>query len=463
MTRFVICYSKLRRRSTALALGAFLAFAPTSSFADSLRQALAAAYENSNLLEQNRALLRATDEDVAVALSVLRPQISAVGRVTQADQASNFPGGSLTSSVELQMQLLIYDGGATKLAVEAAKETVLATRAQLLAQEQSVLLTAVNAYLGVLREQRTVNLRESNLRLITQELRAARDRFEVGEVTRTDVAQAEARLAEARGQLAQAVGNLAIAREQYRAAVGRSSGTLNGGLSFPKLPASLDAATARAVRMQPSIDQAQHQVKASELNAARAQKATSPQLSLSGSVGHNERTDNNSSVALQLSVPLYQGGQLRALERRALAQVHASRANLNQTVLIARQNVADSWSQLAVARAQLEANERQIRAAQVAFEGVREEAKLGARTTLDVLDAEQSLLNARTNGVVFETQVFSAAYQLLFAMGDLTVTGLGLPVAQYDPAEYFNAVKSAPIKRSKQGAKLDRILKRYEN
>lgn len=451
------------RRWSGVATALILAVTPFVSQADTLRQALAAAYENSNLLEQNRALLRATDEDVGVALSALRPQVSAISRVTQADQASNFQGGSLTSSVELQLQLLVFDGGATQLGVEAANETVLATRAQLRAQEQGVLLTAVNAYLGVLREQRTVGLRESNLRLITQELRAARDRFEVGEVTRTDVAQAEARLAEARGQLAQATGNLAIAREQYLAAVGRRPGTLSGGLSFPKLPASLAEARVRAEKMQPSIDQAQHEIKVSELNAARAQKATSPQVSLSGSVGHNERTDNNSSLTLQLSVPIYQGGQLRALERRALAQVHASRANLNQAVLIARQNVADSWSELAVARAQLEANERQIRAAQVAFDGVREEAKLGARTTLDVLDAEQSLLDARTNGVVFETQVFSAAYQLLSSMGDLTVSGLGLPVEQYDPAEYYNAVKSAPIKRSKQGAKLDRILKRYEN
>lgn len=459
-----LSYFKIRQAMATLALGvAFGVTPPSAGWSETLRQALAAAYENSNLLEQNRALLRATDEDVAIVLSGLRPQLLAVSRWSQSDQASNFPGGSLVASVELQLQLLVFDGGATRLGVEAAKETVLATRAQLLAQEQSVLLTAVNAYLGVLREQRTVSLRESNLRLITQELRAARDRFEVGEVTRTDVAQAEARLAEARGQVAEAFGNLAVAREQYFAAVGRRPGTLNGGLSFPKLPTNLDAATARAVRMQPSIDQAQHQIKAGELNAARAQKATSPQVSLSGSIGHNERTDNNSSIGLQLSVPIYQGGQLRALERRALAQVHAARANLNQVVLIARQNVADSWSQLAVARAQLEANERQIRAAQVAFEGVREEAKLGARTTLDVLDAEQSLLNARTNGVVFETQVFSAAYQLLFSMGDLTVAGLGLPVAQYDPSEYYNAVKNAPIKRSKQGAKLDRILKRYEN
>ncbi|MEM7472966.1 MAG: TolC family outer membrane protein [Pseudomonadota bacterium] len=463
MRIFALSLSKMRNGSAGVLICSALALAPSTAVAETLRQALAAAYENSNLLEQNRALLRASDEDVAIALSALRPQLSAISRVTQADQASNFQGGNLTSSVELQLQLLVFDGGATQLGVEAAKETVLAARAQLRAQEQNILLSAVNAYLGVRREERTVSLRESNMRLITQELRAARDRFEVGEVTRTDVAQAEARLAEARGQVAQAIGNLAIAREQYLAAVGRKPGSLSGALSLPKLPSNLEAARARAVRMQPSIDQAQHEIKAGELNAARAQKATTPQVSLSGSVGHNERTDNNSSLTLQLSVPIYQGGQLRALERRALAQVHSARANLKQTVLLARQDVADSWSQLAVARAQLQANERQISAAQVAFDGVREEAKLGARTTLDVLDAEQSLLDARTNRVVFETQVFSAAYQLLSSMGDLTVSGLGLPVEQYDPAEYYNAVKSAPIKRSKQGAKLDRILKRYEN
>jgi len=436
--------------------------APASARAESLRDALVAAYLNSNLLEQNRALLRASDEDVAIALSALRPQVSATSTISQSDRASNLGGGSLTSSVELGISLLVFDSGRTKLGIEAAKETVLAARAQLLNLEQQVLLNAVGAYLGVLRDARVVSLRENNQRLIAQELRAAQDRFDVGEVTRTDVAQAEARLAQARGDLAEARGNLAVSGELYNATVGRKPGGLEAIQALPPLPGSVGEARALGERKHPAITQAQRQIRANELNAARARAALKPNINLSASVGHNSAIDNNTSVNLQMTVPIYQGGQLKALERKALAQVHAARAGLNQTVLEVRQSVGESWSRLAIANAQLEASERQIRAAQVAFNGVREEAKLGARTTLDVLDAEQLLFDARTNRVVFETQVFAAAYQLLSSMGLMTVTNLNLPVKQYDPAEYYNAVKTAPVPRTKQGDKLDRILGRYQ-
>lgn len=452
----------LRQAARFIAVGVLVTTAPVSAWATSLQDALVAAYLNSNLLEQNRALLRVADEDVAVAYSALRPQVNASSSITSSDEAFGFGGSDLSSSISLGMDLLIYDAGATRLSVEAAKETVLASRAQLLNLEQQVLLNAINAYLSVQRDARTVSLQEGNLRLITQELRAARDRFEVGEVTRTDVAQAEARLAEARGALAQAQGNLAISRELYVATVGRKPGNLDGVRSLPSLPKSIEQARKIAEQNQPLIDQAQHQISANELNAARATAAMRPNIRLNATASSSSRVDNNSSIGLQMNVPIYQGGQLKALERRAFAQVHASRSNLNQVVLEVRQSVSDSWSQLAVANAQLQASERQIRAAEVAFEGVREEAKLGARTTLDVLDAEQSLFDARTNRVVFETQVFSAAYQLMSSMGLLTVSELRLPVKQYDPNEYFDAAKRAPVASSKQGQKLDRILGRYQ-
>jgi outer membrane protein len=428
----------------------------------SLTQALVDAYNNSNLLEQNRAILRSSDEDVATAVSVLRPQIAAQARVVHSDPT---PGtDSLFQTIDLTASLLLYDFGRSQFGVEAAKETVLAGRANLDSVEQQILLTAVQAYVGVLRDTRVVGLRQSNLRLITQELRAARDRFEVGEVTRTDVAQAEARLAEARGLEAQAQGNLQISQEFFRVATGKKhNGGLDGIRSLPKLPNSLQAARDLGVRSSPTVRQAQHQIKANEFNAAAANAAKRPTLSANASIGHSSTQNNNSSVGLTLNVPIYQGGQLSALHRRAIAGVHASRAALNQSVLTVSQNVSNSWSQLAVANAQVIASDRQIRAAQVAFDGVREEAKLGSRTTLDVLNAEQALLDARTNRVVFETQVYEAAYTLLAAMGRLSAEHLNLPVERYNPSEYFNAVKSAPVPRTKQGQKLQRILKRYGN
>ena len=454
--------NRLSRPARIVAFCAAIASAPLAAGATTLQDALVAAYLNSNLLEQSRALLRGNDEDVAVALSALRPQVSANASSAFSEQSVGQGGGDLVSAINFSLDLLLYDGGNTRFGVEAAKEAVLASRAQLTNLEQQVLLLAVNAFVSVQRDARTVALSESNLRLITEELRAARDRFEVGEVTRTDVAQAEARLAQARGDLAQAQGNLAISQQLYVAAIGEKPVNLKPVGALPALPGSLAQAVKIAEQNQPSIDQAQHEISITELNAARAKAATLPVLRLNATAGHNTNVNNNASVGVQLNVPIYQGGQLKALQRRALAQVHASKSNLNQVVLEVRQNVSDSWSQLAVANAQLRASERQIRGAQVAFEGVREEARLGARTTLDVLDAEQLLFDARNNRVIFETAVFSAAYQLMSSMGLLTVSELGLPVEQYDPNVYFDAVKTAPVPLSKQGKKLDRILGRYQ-
>ncbi len=426
-----------------------------------LTQALIDAYNNSNILEQNRALLRSTDENVAIAVSALRPQISGQAALTHNDPTPGVGNDSFTQTINVTATLLLYDFGRSQFGVEAAKETVLAGRANLDNVEQQILLSAVQAYVAVLRDTRVVRLRESNLRLITQELRAARDRFDVGEVTRTDVAQAEARLAEARGSVAEAQGNLQISQEQYRAATGNFHGPLDAIRSLPKLPSSIDAARDLGVRNSPTIRQAQHQISANEFSAAAAQAAKRPTLTGNARVGYSSTANSNSSVGITLNVPIYQGGQLSALHRQAIAAVHASRANLNQSVLTVRQNVGSAWSQLAVANAQVRASDRQVRAAQVAFDGVREEAKLGARTTLDVLNAEQALLDARTNSVVFQTQVYEAAYTLLASMGLLTAENLKLSVERYDPKDYFNAVKSAPAAKTKQGKQLNKILSRY--
>lgn len=444
---------------TAIILAALLS--PAAGSADTLRDALVAAYDNSNLLEQNRAVLRASDEDVAVALSALRPQINANSSVDYGAQSLDLSGGDLSATVGLGLDLLVWDGGATQLAVEAAKETTLATRAQLVGVEQQVLFGAVQAYVSVLRDQQVVALRENNLRLINQELRSAQERFDVGEVTRTDVAQAEARVAAARGDLENARGNLTVSQSLYRTATGISPRNLVAITSLPGLPKSVQAARALGEQNAPSIIQAQHQIKANELNAARARAATKPRIGVGAGVGRNSQSGNSSSVGLSLTMPIYQGGQLSALSRRALAAVHASRANLHQSVLLVRQDVADSWTRLVVANAQVTASRLQIRAAQTAFDGVREEAKLGVRTTLDVLDAEQALFDAQTNLIVNQSIVNIAAYQLLASMGLLTADNLNLAVKRYDPSEYYNAVKTAPLPSSEQGRKLDRILQRY--
>lgn len=447
---------RLLLRSAGLAVA--LAVAALPARAETLADTLVTAYNNSNLLDQNRALLRAADEDVAVALSALRPVLSWVANAGYSE--SVLPGNDLNASISISLDLLLYDFGRSKLSTELARESVLAARDALVNIEQNVLFTAVQAYMAVLRTSEFVTLRQNNVRLITQELRAARDRFELGEVTLTDVSIAEARLALSRANLAAAEGDLATARELFAAAVGRPPGSLASAPEVPRLPASLEEARGFALRNHPTILQAQHLVTVSELGIAIAEAAMKPTLSMGASTSLNDELDVGNSLSLRMSGPIYQGGRLSAQYRRAVAQRDAQRAALLQQSRIVAQNVGVAWSDLAVAAAQLEASDGQIRAASVAYRGVREEATLGARTTLDVLNAEQELLDAQAGRISAYTDYYVATYGVLREMGLLTAEHLKLNVVIYDPQAYYNAVKGAPVRKvSPQGQKLDRILK----
>ena len=427
---------------------------------ETLTDAFILSYQNSGLLEQNRALLRAADEDVASAVAAIRPSIQYFVSSAQSFQ-NTLTGQRLNTNAGLTADLTLLDFGRNRLAIEAAKETVLATREALVGVEQQVLLRTVNAFMSVRREAEFVQLRENNVRLISEELQAARDRFEVGEVTRTDVAQAESRLAAARASLAAAEGAFAQAREEYRAAVGQYPGPLSAPPTAPQTASSLNEAQANARVNHPDIKGAQRNVTVAELNQARATANRKPSVSLIGRSSISDQGNSDNSIGLELGGVIYQGGQLRALERRAAAQKEASRAALllvNQQVAL---NAGNAWAGLMVARSQIEATDRQIRAAQIAYRGTREEASLGARTTLDVLDAEQELLDARANRASAEADAQIAAYNLLSSMGLLTVRDLNLDIATYDPTEYYNAVGNAPVGSvSEQGKRLDALMKR---
>ncbi|TCP62174.1 outer membrane protein [Rhodovulum bhavnagarense] len=454
MSRFV------KRLSGAAAVAVMLA-GGTMARAETLTDALIAAYKNSYLLEQNRALLRAADEDVAQSVAALRPIIQFAINASQTDANAPISSAGTThsssASADLTASLTLYDGGNNRLAVDAAKEAVMATRAALIGVEQNVLLSAVQAYMDVFAALQNVSLAENNVRLITEQLRAAQDRFEVGEVTRTDVSLAESRLAASRSNLVAAQGDLAVAREAYKVAIGHYPKAISGIPGLPALPESVDEAKSVAVQTHPNIIQAQHNVTAAELNVARARSARGPTLSASAGLSAQDNGVKSSSVGLSLNQTLYRGGGLYAAERQARANSESARAGLLQTVRLIEEQVGNSWSSLAVARAQINAINRQIRAAQLAYEGTREEARLGARTTLDVLDAEQELLDARTSRVTAEANQYVAIYAVLSSMGLLTVEHLGLGIPTYDPLVYYNAVRNAPAK-SVQGRKLDKVL-----
>ena len=444
---------KLSALTTALLIGA--ASLPTASLAETLTDALRSAYKHSGLLQQNRALLRVADEDVAIAVSALYPILS----YTASGQYSNTNGSSgVSSSLGISAELVIFDGGRNRRAIDATKETVLATRESLLSVEQQVMLRAVAAYMEVIRAAEFVGLRESNVRLITKELRAARDRFEVGEVTRTDVSIAEARLASARSGLAAEKGAFAQAREEYLAAVGRYPGKLKTPPKAPRAAKTLNAAKAIAVKRHPDVRQAQRLVTVADINVDRARLATKPSVKLGANAGINSQGQDTHGASISLSGPIYSGGRLSALIRQAVARKDSARAALHVTSHNVRQGVANAWADLGVSRARREASGRQVIAQRSAFRGVREEATLGARTTLDVLNAEQELLDAKANQISASTAEYVASYQLLAAVGLLTVEHLKLGIKTYDPNAYYNAVKDAPV-LSKQGQKLDRIIK----
>ena len=431
--------------------------------AETLADALIAAYRNSNLLEQNQAILRAADEDVAQAVASLRPVVAFIAdgqygySQTLLDSGITVSNDGLFANYSVTAQMTLFDFGRTQLAIEAAKEIVLATREALIAIEQQVLLAAVSAFVDVRLQQEIVSLRENNVRVIAEQLRAAQDRFEVGEITRTDVAQAEARLAEARANLVVAQGDLAIARENYRAATGNYPGVLSALPAPPRTAATLDAARSVALRTHPSIRQAQREVQAAELNVARARANMKPTIAAQAQLSVDQDNLQENGVGINFNQTIYSGGALSSALRQAMANRDASFAGLKQRGVEVAETVGIVWSNLDVADASIAATEQQISAAQIAFDGVREEASLGARTTLDVLDAEQDLLDARASRLSAVAQRYIGIYQLLASMGLLTVDHLALGIPTYDPAAYYNAVRRAPT--SIQGKKLDRIMR----
>ena len=449
---------KLYGLSFALALMTFMAsFCAAESLSDSLRNA----YQNSGLLAQNRALLRAADEGEAGSVAALRPIIKWSSTFSHS-VLGKAEANSL--SAKLSASWLLYDFGQSKVGIQVQKETVLATRQSLISIEQSVLLRAVNAHMKYRSTFEFVSLRSANVNLIVQELRAAQDRFEVGEVTRTDVALAEARLASARAGFAAAEGDLAKATAEYQAAVGRKPGNLITPVGLPSLPDNVENAIDQAREHHPALKRIQHLIAAAELSVKKAKLAN--RFDVRGSANltdTNSTTDLKRDFSIIIGGPIYSGGVKASAARGKMANRDAKRAELHFTSLDIEQGVRNAFVQLDVARASGEATDRQIEAASVAFRGVREEASLGARTTLDVLNAEQELLDARVTRISTSIDEKIAAYTVLSSIGKLTAVSLNLGVKTYDPDEYYNLAKTAPIAKSKQGKALDRVLKALAN
>ena len=453
------------RKVWIAAVVALVGLSPVTLAAETLTDALISAYRNSHLLDQNQAVLRARDEDLATAvgtlLPVLRFQASIDGRgsISRDGKPSDL---SLSDTATLIASMPILDFGRGQFGINLRNEIVLASQQSLVNVEQQVLFDAVTAYVDMGLQGELVAAQESNVRLISQDLRAARDRFDVGEVTRTDVALAEAQLAAANAALAAAQGNYNVARERYNAAIGHYPDKLSGLPKWPKTASTLAEARQIALRNHPVILQLQHEARAADFGVdfARADMlpSVSGDISMSRSFFNGKSSLIGENIGITLNQTIYSGGQKSSALRKAIANSQETHARLMQIGVSVEEAVGNAWSNILVAKVSIEAGDQQIRAAQAAYDGVKQEAELGSRTTLDVLDAEQNLLSARASRLQAAANLYKSQYQLLSAMGLLTANHLRLGIPTFDPNAYLNAVKNAPA-TSGRGAKLDRILK----
>ncbi|HSM97118.1 MAG TPA: TolC family outer membrane protein [Rhizomicrobium sp.] len=422
-----------------------------------LNDALGLAYETNPNLDASRAGLRATDENVAKANAGWRPTVNIDGqygyqREQFGDLSPAIPGGAITDH-PIQGQLTVtqplFRGGKTIAEVGRAKALVRAGRAQLIDSEQQTLLGAVAAYMNVVRDTSTVKLRENNVAVLQKQLDATTKQFQVGELTKTDVSQSQARLAGAQAQLTLARGQLASDRAVFEQVIGRPAEALEEQPALPKLPATEEEAAAAGTKNNPIVVGARDAERAADLAVDDAVGSLSPQLGIQGqyqyqksSAGAQFGQPGNSHVTTvfaQVTVPIYQGGAEYA-EIRQAKELH-SQTQL-QVVAADRQVQADvqsAWNTYVAAKAAIESNQAQVDADQIAYEGVKKEQEVGGRTILDVLNAQQELLNAQVAVVSSQRDAFVAAYQVLQSTGQLTARYLKLNVKYYDPHEHYDS------------------------
>lgn len=444
----------LRYGLSAVAVLAFLGVHAPAADAESLLEALAQTYETNPDLASERAGLRATDEGVPQALSNWRPEveIDASYGLRQRDRDFNTTAPDLENTDQLQSASLsvsqnLFRGFRTVAETDRARNRVAAGRADLIAAEQSVLLEAVTAYVNVVRDRVILSLRENNVRVLEQERQATADRFEVGELTRTDVAQADSRLAQSVSERTEAQGNLDSSSADYVEVIGTEPGTLER----PTLPAGLPTSEADAVQMaktnNPAVIAQDFTERADRDNVDLVAGELLPTLSLAGELEKNkdilgaDTVTTEKSVTLNLAVPLYQAGDVYSRVREAKQSANQSLLALAEEERQAEESARQSWADLTSASSRIVSGEAEVAAQEIAFEGVQQEAQVGSRTVLDVLDAEQELLDARVDLVVAQRDEIVAAYRLLQAIGRLTAADLDLPVAIYDPARNFRDVE----------------------
>ncbi len=444
------------RLRAALLASVFLA--PNAHAADSLLDALVKAYQSNPQLLAERANLRATDEDVAQAIALWRPQVTLNGRYSSIKTENKtdpsvvgIESRSRPWSADVTASQTVFAGGRILAQRRIADANVRGGRAILQATEQQVFIDTVSSYMNVVRDESTLNLNQQNVELLKKQLEAAQARFEVGEITRTDVAQAEARLSAGRASLTAAEASLKASRLFYERTVGEAPGTLESKPATPALPASEEDARTTANQLNPSLTAAREVESATSYGIDLAVGQMLPTVSLQASYARNgqergfESVGDETIVSAVASVPIYQGGAEWSAIRQAKEVNNRARLDAEDARRATDEGVSNAWENYRASTASSEANRQQVKAAEIAFEGVQQELEVGSRTTLDVLNQQQELLNARVALVRSERDEVVASYALLAAVGKLTAKELALPVQLYDPVENYEMQTWRPL------------------
>ena len=427
---------------------------PVSAKETNLKSTLEATYNNNFLIAQQREKILKYNESVTQQLSVKKPDLSA--NLSQNLDESN---GKYNNSANITIKQLLYDGGQSSNLVDAAKYTVLAERELLIKAEQDNLLKAITVYMDLRQAQANLELAENNIKVIEEQLRAANNRFEVGEVTRTDVSQTKARLALAVSNVETRKAILTGKSASYLLVVGENHGNLSTPPKHPEIPNTFSKAEKIAIENHPRILAARLQLKVSEYRIDASRGIFNP--TIIGSITSKTGTSISSSTGatIQATIPLFNSGNLRSKKRAAINDKKISKHALDIALLTTRSNLQIYHSSWLAAVAAIKASKAQIEASQIAFEGMREESKLGSRTTLDVLDTEQELLSARSNLVTALRDEQVQAYNVLSEMGQLTTSNLGLEVQTFNSFSNNNKIEQT----SPLGKARIRILEKLKN
>lgn len=448
----------IRAACLAAASAVALAAMAAPGEAETLQEALASAYLGNPRLDADRARQRATDEQVPQALSGWRPTVEVNGTYgyTKSDATTalgeSSEGETDPGNFSITLSQPLFRGFKTVNSTRQAEANVDAGREELRGTEQDVLLEGVVAYMNVIRDRQVVELRRSNVQVLREQLRVSDARFNVGDVTRTDVAQSRARLAEALSALSVAQADLAASVANYVQVIGHSpTGLVFPEVPEPLLPPTVGEAIAIGEANNPQVGAAAFTAEASRYAVEVARGDLFPEVTLQAQYSWSHEPSMNidrseeTSILGAVTVPLYQGGLIYSRVREAKHVNTQQRLQVLQTRRATREVVVQSWNNLVAARQTIDSASEQVRAQELAFEGVRQEADVGTRTTLDVLNAEQELVNARVALVTARRDRIVAAYQLLSSMGRLTAGQLGLSVAPYDPTVHYERVRNKLI------------------